>query len=131
MVPVETEKVPDVAPAATVADPGTVRVVLLFVRVTLMPPDGAGPFSPIVHVEVPELLKVDGEQDRDVMDGNAPPVTVPPVAFTEIPLPAAEAAIVLVTPMEVVLTPAAMVRLTTATVPFEITPAFMPAATQV
>jgi hypothetical protein len=35
-------KVADVAAAATVTEPGTVRLELVFVRVTLAPPVGAG-----------------------------------------------------------------------------------------
>jgi len=41
-VPVVTLKVAEVAAAATVTDDGTVRVGLVFVRLTLAPPVGAG-----------------------------------------------------------------------------------------
>jgi len=41
-VPVVTLKVAEVAAAATVTDDGTVRVELLFERLTLAPPLGAG-----------------------------------------------------------------------------------------
>ena len=41
-VPVVTLKVAEVAAAATVTDDGTVRVELLFDRLTLAPPVGAG-----------------------------------------------------------------------------------------
>lgn len=114
----------------TTTDDGTLRVGLLLVRLTVAPPEGAGPFSVTVHVEVPELFKVDGAQDREVTLGNAPPVTTPPVGVTAIPIAAAEAATAFVTPIEVLLTPTAMVRFTTATGPLAIRPAFIPEATQ-
>jgi hypothetical protein len=41
MVPVVTAKVPEVAPAATVTEAGTVKVELVFDKVTLAPPVGA------------------------------------------------------------------------------------------
>jgi len=49
-VPVVTLKVAEVAAAATVADAGTVRVELLFDRLTLAPPLGAGWVSVTVQV---------------------------------------------------------------------------------
>jgi hypothetical protein len=54
-VPAVTVKVPDVAVAATVADAGTVRMELLFERLTLAPPVGAG----CVRVTVQVLEEVD------------------------------------------------------------------------
>jgi hypothetical protein len=45
MAPVETVKVAEVAPAATAAELGTVRLELLFVSDTLEPPIGALPLS--------------------------------------------------------------------------------------
>ena len=50
MVVVVTENVAEVAVAATVTDAGTVRVALLFVRLTLAPPVGAGCVSITVQV---------------------------------------------------------------------------------
>jgi hypothetical protein len=41
MVPVVTVKVPEVAAAATVTEAGTVKVELVFDKVTLAPPVGA------------------------------------------------------------------------------------------
>ncbi len=117
-------------PAATVTDPGTLRLVLVLVRVTVAPPAGAAPDRVTVQVELPELLKVAGRQDREVTVGHAPPVTVPPVAERGMAVPAAEAATVLLTPIAVVATPTAMVRFTTATVPLEMVPALIPEATQ-
>ena len=49
----------------------------------------------------------------------APPVTVPPVAKSTMPSPAGEDATLLSIPIAVELSPAAMVRFTTATTPFE------------
>jgi len=123
-------KLTDVVPAATVADPGTVRLVFVFVRVTAAPPDGAGPFKVTVQVELLELFRVPGLHDKELTDGSAPPVTVPPVAFSGIAAPEAEDATLFVTPTAVVLTPTAMVRFTTATVPFEMIPSFIPESTQ-
>ena len=57
-------------------------------------------------------------------------VTIPPVAETGIAVAAGDAAKVLPMAIAVVVAPTAMVRFTTATVPFEITPAFIPEATQ-
>ncbi len=130
MVPAVAVKVVDVRPAATVTDPGTLRLVLVLVRVTVAPPAGAAPDRVTVQVELPELLKVAGRQDREVTVGHAPPVTVPPVAERGMAVPAAEAATVLLTPIAVVATPTAMVRFTTATVPLEMVPALIPEATQ-
>ena len=42
IVAVVTVNVPVVAVAATIMDAGTVNVALLFVRLTLAPPEGAG-----------------------------------------------------------------------------------------
>jgi len=41
MVPVVTVKVPEVAAAATVTEAGTVKVALVFDKLTLAPPVGA------------------------------------------------------------------------------------------
>jgi len=78
-VPVVTLKVAELAPAATVTDAGTVKVELLFDSETLAPPVGALPLRCTVHVELPELPKLDGVQDSELTVGQAPPVTTPPV----------------------------------------------------
>src|SRR5271169_1813337 len=133
MAAVVALKVAEVAAAATVTDAGTVRVELVLVRVTVAPPAGAAPLRVTVQVEVPELFKVAGRQARDLTVGKsaAPPVTVPPVAERKMAFPPGNDAVLLLTPITVVVTPAAMVRFTTATVPFEMMPAFIPEATQV
>ena len=61
----------------------------------------------------------------------APPVTIPPVAKSGMPSPAGEDAAPLPIPIAVVVGPAAMVRFTIATAPFEIMLAFIAEATQV
>ena len=132
-------KAAEVAPAATVTDAGIVRVVFVLVRVTIAPPVGAAPVSVTVQLEVPEPFRVAGRHDREATAGKAgllvgktaPPVTVPPVAKSTMPLPAAEDAALLPIPIAVAVSPAAMVRFTTATVPFEMMPAFIAEATQV
>jgi hypothetical protein len=85
-----------------------------------------------VQVELPELLTVAGRQDREVTVGKTadPPVTVPPVAERRRALPVGDDTALLLIPIAVVVAPAAMVRFTTATVPFEMMPAFIPEARQ-
>jgi hypothetical protein len=131
MAAVVALKVAVVANAGTVTDAGTVRVVLLFVRMTAAPPTGAGPVSVTVQVEVLELFKVVGRQARELTVGSVPTVTIPPVAESGIALAAAEDATALRIPTAVVPnTPPAMVRLTTPTVPLAMIPVFIPDAMQ-
>jgi len=125
-------KVAEVAAAATVTEAGTVRVVLVLVRVTMPPPVGAAWVRVTVQVELPELLRVAGRQAKEATPGKtAPPVTVPPVEKTKMAFPPGEASALLLTPMGVVVKPAAMVRFTTARAPFEMIPAFIAEASQV
>ena len=132
MVPAVAVKVAVVAAAATVTDAGTVRVELVLVRVTEAPPVGAAWVRVTVQVELPELFKAVGTQDKELTVGKtAPPVTVPPVVESGMPLPAGEEATLLLMPIAVVVTPTAMVKFTTATVPFEMMPAFIPEARHV
>jgi hypothetical protein len=136
MAAVVALKVADEAPAATVTDVGTVRVELVLVRVTMAPPVGAACVSVTVQVELLELLRVVGRQDRELTVGKggllfaAPPVTVPPVAKSTMPLPVGEAAALLLIPIAVVVKPAAIVRFTTPTAPFEMVLALIADATQ-
>lgn len=76
---VDTVKVADVAPAATVTDCAAVKAVLEFERAMTAPPAGAVPLSFTVHVELLELLKLAGEHERELTLGKAVPVTTPPV----------------------------------------------------
>jgi hypothetical protein len=78
--PVVTLNVPELAPAATVADVGTVKAEFVFVSETLAPPAGALPLSLTVHVELLALPKLAGVHDSELTVGEAPPVTTPPVA---------------------------------------------------
>jgi len=130
MVPATALKVAEVAAAATVTDPGTTRRLLLDVRETAAPPVGAGPLSVTVHVEMPRLFRAAGLQETELTAGNAPLVTVPPVAVTETVLAAGRTPKTLVTPIEVLVTPAAMVKFTTAMTPFAIIAWFKPEARQ-
>jgi len=76
--------------------------------------------------------KLNGLQARvETCIGKAPPVTVPPVAEIETAVPSGKAPRVLVTPIGVLVAPTAIVRLTTARVPFGMMLAFMPAAIHV
>jgi hypothetical protein len=65
-----------VAAAATVTEPGTVRVALVFVRVTLAPPAGAALFKATVHVLDPFAPTLVGLQDKEDTSTGATRVTV-------------------------------------------------------
>ncbi len=121
----------EVDPAATVADAGTVNVGFVFDSVTTAPPVGAAALRLTVQTAVPELLRVDGLHVRPVTVGSAPPLTLPPDPDRLILSPEAEAAIVLVIPIAVLLTPDAIDRVITATVPLAIVLASDPDAMQV
>jgi hypothetical protein len=117
--------------AATVTDGGTLRVELVLERVTVAPPAGAALLSVTVHAELLELLTLVGLQDRELTAGRALPVTVPPVNDSGMLSPEGEAAKLLLIAIEIVVEPAVTVRFTTATVPFEMIPEFMPDTRQV
>lgn len=118
-------KVADVAPAATVTDAGTVSAESLLVNVTLAPPLGAAPLSVTVQVELIELLMLAGLQDRELTVGKAPPVTVPPVDERAMLVPEGDAATPPLIWIAVAVRSGAIVRFTTATVPFEMIAEFM------
>ena len=120
-----------VAAAATVTDVGTLSVVFVLLNVTTAPPAGAALVRVTVQVELPEVLKAAGAQDKEATPAAAMLlVTVPFVTETGIALPAGEDTTPLLTATDVLLAPAAMVRLTVATTPFEMMPEFNPEATQ-
>jgi hypothetical protein len=133
IVPAVAENVPVVAPAATVTDGGAVSRGLLLEIVTAAPPAGAAPLNVTVQLALPEAARLVGRHARAVrtVAGRLPPVATPPVGESAIALPEAEDARVLLTPILVLLTPEAIVRFTTAIVPFDIMLAFMPEARQV
>jgi hypothetical protein len=128
---VVTAKVAEVAAAATVTDAGTVRVALVLVRVIAAPPVGAALLRVTVQVELLDAFNEAGRQERELTVGSAPPVTIPPVADDATKVPAADTAKGLVMPTAVVVTPVAMVRFTTPTVPFAMIAAVDPESTQV
>jgi len=135
MFPAVAVNVVPVAPAATVTDvPGTGSSALLLDSATTVPPAGAAPLSVTVQLVLPELDTVVGAQAKEVTVGPGPPpspITIPPVADTAMALPETDAAPPLLIPMVVLITAAAIVRFTTATVPLAIILAFSPEATQV
>jgi hypothetical protein len=123
-----------VAAAATVTDEGTVSSRLLLEMATAVPPAGAAPLNVTVQFAVPEPARLTGRHATEVrtIGGDPPPpVTTPPVGESVMALPDAEDARLLPTPITVLVTPEAIVRFTTATVPFDIMLAFMPEARQV
>jgi hypothetical protein len=116
-----------VAAAGTVTEAGVVRTVLLSESETGVPPLGAAEVRVTVQAVLPELVTAEGVQDNELRDGAvAPPVTVPPVAERAIALPAPEDATALVIPIDVLVAPRAIVKFTTATVPFGMMLVFMP-----
>ena len=64
MVPAEALNVPLVAPAATVTDPGTFRLVLSSERETKLPPAGAALFNVTVQLVAPPADTEVGLQAR-------------------------------------------------------------------
>jgi hypothetical protein len=77
--PVDTVRLTDVEPAATVTDGVTVNVALEFERVTFAPPAGEVPLSLTVQVELLELPKLAGEHEMELTVGRAVLVTTPPL----------------------------------------------------
>jgi len=122
-------------PAGTViVDAGTGKSVLLLDNETVVPPVGLDPLSVTVQVVLAEVLRVFGLQDTEVRVGAATPpepVTTPPEAEVGMVFPTASVASVLLIPTDVLLTPAAIVRFTTATTPLAMVVVFIPVARQV
>jgi len=118
--------------AGTVTDDGTLRTLLVFDSVTLAPPPGAGPVRVTVQVELLFGFKLPGRHDNELSVGaGAAVVTVPPVPARVMASPAGDAARLLEMPITALGTPAARVRLTTATMPFAVTVASVPFMMQV
>jgi hypothetical protein len=122
-------KFAEVAPDGTVTETAsTPNRLLLLDNETAVPPVGTAALSATVQVVLLPLLRLveTHESELRVAPPPPPPVTVPPVAEVPIAEPEAEEAYVLLTPIEVPLTPAAIVRFTVATTPFSIAFAFIP-----
>ena len=129
IVPAVVVKVPVVAPEATVIDAGVVSRALLSDSATAVPPEGATLLSVTVQVELAKEFNDVGLHDNEVNPGAATPpgpLIVPPVPCIIVALPDGKDATTLPTPTAVLLTPAAMVILITATTPFAIVVAFIP-----
>ena len=122
-----------VAPDAMVNEDGTVRLALLLDKATDAPPLAAAALKVAVQVVLPGVLMVAGVHVNEVSVGvTVPvPVMVPPVPVSARELPVGSEAEVLVTLIDVLLTPEPIVTLTKATTPLEMLVAFMPVARQV
>jgi hypothetical protein len=133
MAPAVAVNVAVIAAWGTVTDDGTVSKALLLEVATTTPPAGAAPLNVTVQVAEPEAARLVGRHAKEVrtVGGGPPPVTTPPVDESVIALPELEDARLLPSPIAVLVTPEAMVRFTTASVPFDIVLAFMPEARQV
>jgi hypothetical protein len=130
IVPAVATNVTAVVAADTVIDSGTISKRLLLEIATAAPPIGAGPLNVTVQIAMPNVGRLVGRQVREI-GTSAGAVTTPPVGESAIALPEGDAASVLLSPIVVLVTPEAIVRLITARVPFEIMLAFMPEARQV
>jgi hypothetical protein len=120
-----------VDPNPTVTEAGTVSAPTLLESDTALPPAGAAGFTETVQVDVPAEPKDPGEQLSAVRVGaGIEAVTVPPTPLIASPCPSALDPSVPPTPIEVLTTVAAIVTVTTATVPFCMTELFSPATRQ-
>jgi hypothetical protein len=130
MVPAVAVNVAVVLPTPTVTDVGSVSAAALSDRETTAPPAGAGAFSETVHVDDPLELRDAGAQLSALRVGNggAAAVTMPPTPFIGSEAPTGVAPKVFTTLIVVLVTPAAIVTLTTAATPFCITVVFKPAS---
>jgi hypothetical protein len=130
-LPPAAVKVAELAPAATVTEPGTVNAELLLLRATAVAAETA-PLSVTAQAEEPPAFTDVGLQvtEVNVMEGAAA-VMVPPALATAAELPLNMAPIGEVTPMELLVRVGAVVTETTATVPFAIVLEFIPQARHV
>jgi hypothetical protein len=129
IVPAVAVKVAAVLPDPTVTAAGTVNAVMLQDKETTAPPTGAGASNETVHVSDPPVLNDTGTQLSALTTTGTVIATPRPVMGSE--FASALAPKVFVTAIAVLLTPDAIVTLTTATTPFCITEPFMPASAQV
>jgi len=133
-VPAVAVKFADVAPDATVTDPGTDRALVLLERAIVAPPAGAASFSAAAQVDEPPLVRDAKLQDSPVSTGDgggAGTVIVPPVPVTEIGPPPGAAPAKLVIPTGVVIAELVIVTLITATTPFWMTASLIPVSRHV
>lgn len=114
-------------PAATATEAGTVNKASLLVSESVEPPAGLGRARVTLQLELPDAFSAAGTHDsKEIVGCPAPPVTVPLAPVICIPVAAGDAASDPRTPMEVAYTPEAIIKFTTATVPFEIPLVFGP-----
>jgi hypothetical protein len=155
MLPATALKLVVAEPAGTViVDIETGSRALSLDSETTVPPARLGEFSVTVQLVLPDVPKLVGLQDKEVSVGaegagpvtvdagpvtvdagpvtvDAGPVTVPPVARVANDWPEFDAAATFPIAIDVLVTPAASVRFTIATVPFWTALLFMPHAKQV
>jgi hypothetical protein len=126
IVPAVAENVAVVLPDPTATEAGTVNATALLASVTVAPPV----FDTVtVQVDEPPVLRDAGAQLSALrMGGGAEAVMDPPTPLSDSGLPPAVDPNVFVTLMVVLVTPEAIVTLTTATTPFCITLVFSPAS---
>lgn len=126
-------KVAEVAPAATMADTGTVNAALLLEMATDAPPTEAAPVNVTVQALDAFGPRLDGIQlNVDTRTGAATTVMVPPVPLTDNPVALGKAPSAPLTEIGIVEPPAAKVpTVTVATVPLAIVALFMPTATHI
>jgi hypothetical protein len=131
MVPAVAGKVFQVLPAATVTDSGTESKVLLLLKATEAPPEGATCERVTVQVLAAADPRLVGEQASEETAMGASEVTVPATPAIDSELPPAEAPRVFVTAIGALVAVDAVVTVTTATTPFWIAVEFSPATKQV
>lgn len=118
----------EVEPEGTVTEEGTLRLVLLLLRVTAVPPAGAAALRVTVHVDVPGVAKEAGLHVTELRLVLVPGVTVIvlPVPVMATFDPVGSVPMVLVRPAVVVPAVGANVRFTVATTPFPMAVPFVP-----
>jgi hypothetical protein len=131
-LPIEAVNVPEVAPAVTVTEEGTVRAAFALVSDMVAPPAGAALDRLAVHVVLLLEVNVPLAHARLLNTGvGLTTVTVPPVALVASPSPARDADRGSITPMYAADAFPPTVTATVARTPFAITFEFAPEAMQV
>ena len=129
IVPAVSETVAAVAPAATLRDAGVPKSVLLLLRPTTAPPDGAACEMTALQMLTPAELSAAGLHVSEASVGRTE--MVPPAAATLTELAGADAASALERAMFVLTALAASVNCAVTTNPFAMTLSLGPVATQV